>query len=99
MARWYDHEPLLAEVLETLKAYQPELKAQSQVFLDNLCAQVGEEALDRFYQQVLAERGNKFGNRWYDQDPQVSKAVELLRILPPEVQRQAAQSFLDSLKI
>ncbi len=98
MKRWYDQDPLLAEVLETLKAYQPEFKAQSQIFLDKLSAEVGEEALNRFHQKVLSKQVNKFGNRWYDQDPQMSKAVELLRLLPPETQRQVAQSFLESLK-
>jgi hypothetical protein len=38
------------------------------------------------------------GNRWYDKDPVISKTVELLRIVPPELQKKAAQSFIDSLK-
>ena len=38
------------------------------------------------------------GKRWYDQDPVISKTVELLRVVPPEVQRQAAEHFLKTLK-
>ena len=51
--------------------------------------------LDRFYEQSQPKIK---GNRWYDDDPVVSKAVELLRVVPPEAQRQAAMKFLDAMK-
>ena len=34
--RWYDHDPTLMQILELLRNYQKELKAQAQIFLDKL---------------------------------------------------------------
>lgn len=96
--RWYDHDPMLVEVLEALRSFEDELRAQSQVFIDKISAEVGPDAVEKFYGKVLEERGDKFGRRWYDEDPVVSKAVELLRVVPPDVQRRAAQSFMQGLR-
>ena len=38
------------------------------------------------------------GNRWYDKDPVISKTVELLRVVPPEIQKAAAENFIKSLE-
>jgi hypothetical protein len=96
--RWYDHDPMLVEVLEALRSFKEELRSQSQIFLDKITAEVGAEAVEKFYAKVLEDRGDRFGRRWYDEDPVVSKAVELLRVVPPEVQRKAAESFMSGLK-
>lgn len=92
--RWYDYDPLLMEVMDLLKNYSEDLKAQATIFLERIESQVSKETLDAFYQMVKPINGN----RWYDKDPILSKTIELLRIVPTEVQRKAAQSFLDSLK-
>ena len=34
--RWYDHDPLLLEVIELLKNYQTELRAQAEIFLHKI---------------------------------------------------------------
>lgn len=96
--RWYDHDPMLAEVLEALRSFKDELRAQSQIFLDKIAAEVGQDTVNKFYSKVQEELGDKFGRRWYDEDPVVSQAVELLRVVPPEVQRKAAESFMKGLK-
>ena len=31
--RWYDHDPVLLEVINLLQDYQAELKAQAEIFL------------------------------------------------------------------
>ncbi len=93
--RWYDHDPILVEVLEILRSFQDEVRTQAESFLQKIEEQVGKETLDSFYEK---SRPDKFGNRWYDADPVVSKAVELLRVVPPPVQREAAQKFLQALK-
>jgi hypothetical protein len=92
--RWYDHDPLLMEVMELLKNFQDDLKQQAEVFLEKIENHVGKEAIDSFYEKVKPVNGK----RWYDYDPVLSKAVELLRVAPENIQRQAAQSFIDSLK-
>lgn len=93
--RWYDQDPLLAEVLELLRSYPSDVREQAQVFLTKIEEQIGKDTLDKFYELARPE---KTGNRWYDHDPVVSKAVELLRVVPPAIQRQAAHRFLDSMK-
>lgn len=97
--RWYDQDPLLTEVLDILKHYQEELKPQAQAFLDKMSDVVGPDTLEWYYQEMMEERKTHgYGNRWYDQDETLSKAVELLRIAPPATQREIAQNFLDGLK-
>lgn len=93
--RWYDQDPLLAEVLELLRSYPSDVREQAQTFLAKIEEQIGKETLDKFYELAKPE---KTGNRWYDHDPVVSKAVELLRVVPPAIQRQAAHRFLESMK-
>ena len=93
--RWYDHDPVLMEVLDLLRSFQSDVRLQAQVFLEKIEAQVGKDALEEFYR---IPRPKAFGNRWYDHDPTISKAVELLRVVPPEAQRQAAMRFLEAMR-
>lgn len=93
--RWYDYDPLLMEVIELLRCYQDELKAQAEVFLEKIESQVSKETVDKFYEMVKPTDG---GHRWYDKDPVLSKTIELLRVVPPDIQKKAAQSFLKSLE-
>ena len=93
--RWYDHDPLLLKVINILRDYQDELKEQAEIFLDNLEKKVSKEAIDKYYQMVKPING---GFRWYDKDPVISKTVELLRVVPQEVQKTVAQNFLEALK-
>lgn len=93
--RWYDQDPLLAEVLELLRSYPSDVRAQAEIFLKKIEEQIGKETLDKFYEM---SKPHKTGNRWYDHDPVVSRAVELLRVVPPPVQRQAALKFMESMK-
>lgn len=92
--RWYDHDPLLVEVMELLKNFQDDLKQQAEIFLKKIEDQVGREAIESFYQKVRPMDGK----RWYDHDPILSRAVELLRVVPQDVQREASKNFLLSLK-
>lgn len=93
--RWYEQDPLLLEVLELLRGYESDVRAQAEVFLAKIEEQIGKETLEQFYE---LSKPAKTGNRWYDHDPVVSKAVELLRVVPPPVQRQAAAKFMESMK-
>lgn len=94
-SRWYDHDPVLIEVLDLLRSFQTDVREQAQQFLEKIEDQVGKDALEEFY---VVSRPQKFGNRWYDKDPVISRAVELLRVVPPQAQRNAAMRFLESIK-
>ena len=96
--RWYDHDPLLLEALEVLRDYENELKSQAEQFLAKIAEEVGEETINQYYQEIIDSRGDQFGRRWYDKDPVLSKAIELLRVAPLEAQQRIAQQFLESLK-
>ena len=92
--RWYDHDPALLNVINLLKNYQEELKSQAEIFLQKIEEKVSKETIDKFYEMVKPVNGN----RWYDKDPIISKTVELLRVVPPETQKSAAESFIKTLK-
>ena len=92
--RWYDHDPILLELINLLKDYQAELKVQAQLFLEKLEERVSKETIDSFYEKVKPVNGK----RWYDKDPVISKTVELLRIVPPDLQQQTAKKFLKTLE-
>lgn len=91
--RWYDLDPVLSEVINLLQNYQNELRAQAEIFLAEIEKKVSKEAIDKFYELARP----KVCNRWYDKDPVISKTVELLRVVPPDVQKATAQSFLNAL--
>lgn len=93
--RWYDYDPLLLEVIELLKNYQTELRAQAEIFLQKIEEKVSKETVDKFYAMVKPVNAN---NRWYDKDPVISRTVEILRIVPPEAQKICAQNFIRTLK-
>ena len=92
--RWYDHDPVLLQVINMLRNYQTELHAQAEAFLVKIEEKVSKETIEKFYQMVKPAAGN----RWYDKDPVISKTVELLRVVPPEIQKAAAEHFLSTLK-
>ena len=92
--RWYDYDPLLLEGINLLRNYQTELHSQAEVFLQKVEEQVSKEALDRFYEMVRPINGK----RWYDKDPVISKTVELLRVVPQQIQKQAANTFIEALR-
>ena len=92
--RWYDHDPVLLEVINLLKDYQLELKLQAEQFLKKIEEKSSKSTIDKFYEMVKPVNGK----RWYDKDPVISKTVELLRIVPPEMQKQAAKNFLNTLE-
>ncbi len=93
--RWYDHDPELLKLINILKDYQEELKEQAAIFLSNLEKKVSKEAIEKYYQMVKPLNG---GSRWYDKDPVISKTVELLRVVPQDVQKSVAQNFIETLK-
>ncbi|MBE7706726.1 MAG: hypothetical protein E7Z91_05750 [Cyanobacteria bacterium SIG30] len=92
--RWYDYDPSLIEVIDLLRNYQNELRSQAEIFLQKVEEKVTKEAVDRFYEMVKPFKGN----RWYDTDPIISKTVELLRVIPQDIQKQAATNFITYLK-
>lgn len=93
--RWYDYDPLLLKVINLLKDYQEDLREQAEIFLNSVEKEVSKEALDKFYQFAKPLNG---GNRWYDKDPVISQTVELLRVVPQEIQKKTAETFLQTLR-
>ena len=92
--RWYEHDPLLLEVVELLKNYQDELRSQAEIFLKKIEEKVSPDAINKFYEMVKPVNGN----RWYDKDPVISKTIELLRVVPPDVQKACSEHFINALK-
>ena len=60
--RWYDHDPLLLEVIELLRNYQPELRAQAEIFLQKLEEKLSKETKDKIGEYSLTVKDDE-GNQ------------------------------------
>ncbi len=94
--RWYDRDPILKEALELLRLSSDEQKEQAKDFMLKLQEDVAQDVIERIYQIVTQYQGK--GNRWYDDDPVMIKAVEMLRQADPKTQRVAALKLLLALE-
>ena len=94
--RWYDKDPILKEALELLRVQPEETKADAADFMIKLQENVAAEVIDHVYEMVKKYEGK--GNRWYDTDPVMLRAKELLRVAPPATQRKAALKLLLALE-
>ena len=90
--RWYDNDPILKEALELLKLQTDDKKSVAADFIISLQEQVAQDVIERIYEMTTQYAGK--GNRWYDNDPVMIKAMELLKAAPPKTQRVAALKLL-----
>ena len=97
--RWYDKDPILREALELLKLQSDAGNSDDATseFIIKLQQEVAKDVIDSVYNMVTKYAGK--GNRWYDNDPVMLKAVELLRVAPPETQSTAALKLLTALEM
>ncbi|MBQ8847567.1 MAG: hypothetical protein IJ003_01330 [Candidatus Gastranaerophilales bacterium] len=94
--RWYDKDPILKEALELLRLSSDQQKEQAKDFMLKLQEEVAQDVIERIYDIVTKYQGK--GNRWYDNDPVMIKAVEMLRQADPKTQRIAALKLLLALE-
>lgn len=94
--RWYDNDPILKEALELLRLQTNDTKSAAADYIIKLQEQVASDVIERIYEIVQQFAGK--GNRWYDADPVMLKAVELLRLAPAETQRKAALKLLTAIE-
>ena len=94
--RWYDKDPILKEALELLRLSTDEQKEQAKDFMLKLQEEVAQDVIERIYEIITQYHGK--GNRWYDNDPVMIKAVEMLRQADPKTQRIAALKLLLALE-
>ena len=94
--RWYDKDPVLKEALDLLRL-QPLDKQEGAVdFIVKLQEEIAKDVIERVYEMVNEYQGK--GNRWYDKDPVLLRAMETLRVATPETQRIAAKRLLENLE-
>ncbi len=94
--RWYDKDPILKEALELLKLSSENEKDHAKDFMLKLQEEVAAEVIERIY-EIITQYGGK-GTRWYDEDPIMLRAVEILRNADPKTQRRAALKLLLALE-
>lgn len=94
--RWYDRDPILKEALELLRLSTDEQKEHAKDFMLQLQENVAQDVIERIYEIVTQYHGK--GNRWYDNDPVMIKAIEMLRQADPKTQRVAALKLLLALE-
>ena len=94
--RWYDSDPILKEALELLRLQPDETKSEAAEFMLKLQEQVAAEVIEHVYEIINTYQGK--GNRWYDNDPVMIRAVEVLKQADPKTQRIAALKLLLALE-
>ena len=94
--RWYDSDPILKEALELLRLSPDNTKSEAAEFMLKLQEQVAGEVIEHVYDIINTYQGK--GNRWYDNDPVMIKAIEMLRQADPKTQRVAALKLLLALE-
>lgn len=94
--RWYDKDPVLKEALDLLRLQPDDKKAEAADYILTLQEQVASDVIEHLYETIAKYQGK--GNRWYDNDPVMMKAIEMLRLAPPKVQRIAALKLLLALE-
>ncbi len=94
--RWYDNDPILKEALELLRLQPADKQAGAADFIIKLQEEIAKDVIERIYEMVNQYHGK--GNRWYDNDPVLIRAMETLRVAPPETQRIAAKKLLQNLE-
>ncbi len=94
--RWYDKDPILKEALELLRLSSDDEKEAAKEFILKLQEDVAKDVIEHIYEIVTKYEGK--GNRWYDNDPVMIRAIELLRNAEPKVQRKAALKLLLALE-
>ncbi|MCD8024511.1 MAG: hypothetical protein LUE64_03155 [Candidatus Gastranaerophilales bacterium] len=94
--RWYDKDPVLRDALELLRLSAPDDRKEAQDYIFKLQEEVAADVIERIYEMVTQYAGK--GNRWYDNDPVMLRAVEVLRHADPKTQRIAALKILQSLE-
>lgn len=93
--RWYDQDPTLSEAMELLSLSPDESKDMAADFILKLQEVIASDIIEKVYQTVKKYQGK--GNRWYDSDPVMIKAIELLRVAPLNIQKAAAKKLLKAL--
>ena len=92
--RWYDTDPVLLEVLNFMELAPKQAEAYAKNLIAGVEKHAPAKALKEVYQSF--EDPNRPQNRWYDESPTLAKAIELLKIMPPETQRLAAMQFIEA---
>jgi len=96
LKRWYDKDPILKEALELLRLSSDDEKEAAKDFILKLQEDVAKDVIDRIYDIVTQYQGK--GNRWYDNDPVMIRAIEVLKNADPKTQRKAALKLLLALE-
>ena len=86
----------LKEALELLRLAPGDKRDAAAEFIIQMQEQVAADVIEKVY-DIMSEYHGK-GKRWYDNDPIVMKAIELLRVAPKKTQKEAALKLLTALE-
>ena len=95
--RWYDQDSTLSEAMELLQMQTDDTKGKAAEFMLKLQEVVASDIIEKVYQTVKKYEGK--GSRWYDSDPLMIRAIELLRVAPLNIQKSAAKKLLKALSV
>lgn len=91
--RWYDSDPTVSLAISLLKNTDEETK--------HLCAEEIIKEVEgngiKLETGIISKINNTF-KRWYDEDNSLSKAMEYLRLSPPELRKKIAIEIIELLE-
>ena len=83
-------------LLELLRLAPGDKKDAAAEFVIQLQEQVADDVIEKIYDIMIEYHGK--GRRWYDNDPMVIKAIQLLREPPKKTKKEAALKLLTALE-
>lgn len=91
--RWYDKDPTVSLAISLLKNTNEETK---RLCAEEIIKEVEEKGIK--LPTGLISRINSTFQRWYDEDSSLSKAMEYLRLSPPELRKGIAIEIIELLE-
>ena len=95
-ARWYDEDENLRHIMKALESLDEELQSViAQDIIQVVMEHTGfcfDECIERLDDSYVAVR-----RRWYDKDPNMCSAIELIKEIPKEMRVDALHDILSTL--
>ncbi len=91
--RWYDTDPTLSLAISLLKNSSEKIKKVCSDGIIKIAKENGVELPNNF----LAKINNTF-KRWYDEDNELSQAMEYLRLSNPNLRKKIAIELIELLQ-
>ncbi len=91
--RWYDSDPTLSLAISLLKNSSPKIKHLCSEGIIKIATENGVKLPNNFFSKI-----NSTFKRWYDEDKELSEAMEFLRLSSVELRKKIALELIELLQ-